>query len=259
MHYALRQATSQPGGQKPLNGRLPQCTPKERKVQRVLYLHRVVRVCANRTDAYAALRMDANIELIAIAGNDVGTDLANVRPWTIPVMKTAQSERWMRVAVDDGDDGERDVLEQTAPLLFKLDDDDDCGDEDIRGDIVNAFALCRLIQWLGARRQADIPESYYRAHGADAVLSIGPVAIPVHRTFIAARCAALAEVFSGRSFKRCAEAGCAAITITARTDESSGHLSLRVRGLTLLTALVLNCRHPTTPWLYGIAALRLQL
>ena len=212
------------------------------KFQRVLYLQRVVRVCANSTGAYAALRMDANIEPIAITGNDVSADVANVRPWMIPVKKTAQSERWMRVAVDDGDepvDGERDALEQTAPLLFKLEDDDDRGDEDIRGDIVNAFALCRLIKWLGARSQADIPESYYRAHGADIVLSVDSVAIPVHRTVIAARCAALAEVFSGRPFKRFAEAGCAAITITASTDEISRRPCLRVQGLTLLTVLVL--------------------
>jgi hypothetical protein len=212
------------------------------KFQRILYLQRVVRVCANSTGAYAALRVDANVEPIAITGNDIGADLSNVRPWIVPVRKTDQSERWMRVVVheeDDPADRELDALEQTAPLLNKLEEDDNHGDEDIRCDVATAFELCRLIKWLRRVKKGDIPESYYRAHGADAVLSIGSISVPVHRTVIAARSATLAEVFSGRLIKRRAEAGCAAITISAMTDERSSRLCLRVHGLTLLTVLVL--------------------
>jgi hypothetical protein len=212
------------------------------KFQRVLYLQRVVRVCVNSTGAYAALRIDANIEPIAITGNDMGADLANVRPWIIPVKKTNQSERWMRVVVNEegatAEDQELDALEQTEPLLNRLEEDDNYGDEDIRGDVVAAFELCRLIKWLRGGRNEEIPESYYRAHGADAVLSIGSISVPVHRTIIAARSATLAGVFSGRPIKRPTEAGCSAITISV-TDENPSRCSLRVHGLTLLTVLVL--------------------
>jgi hypothetical protein len=211
------------------------------KFQRVLYLQRVVRVCANSTGAYAALRMDADVESIAITGNDMGKDLANVCPWVIPVRKMDQSERWMRVVADESAPvvGERDALEQTAPLLNKLEEDDENGDDDIKGDVATAFELCRLIKWLRGRRREDIPEAYYRAHGADAVLFVDTLSIPVHRTVIAARSAALAETFSGRPIKRRAEAGCAAITISAMIDESSCRPCLHVHGPTLLTVLIL--------------------
>ena len=211
------------------------------KFQRVLYLQRVVRVCANSTGAYAALRIDANVEPIAITGNDMGADLANVRPWIIPVKQTGQSERWIRVVDEEGAtaDKELDALEQTEPLLNKLEEDDSHGDEDIRGDVAAAFELCRLITWLRGRKNGEIPQSYYRAHGADAVLSIGPISVPVHRTVLAARSAPLAGVFSGRPIKRPAEAGCAAITISSMTDHSPSRYYLRVHGLTLLTVLVL--------------------
>ena len=211
------------------------------KFQRVLYLQRVVRVCANITGAYAALRVDATVEPIEITGNDIGADLANVRPWIIPVKRTDQSGRWIRV-VDEEDahaDKELHALEQTAPLLNKLEEDDSHGDEDVRSDVATAFELCRLIKWLRGREKGDIPESYYRAHGADAVLSIGSISIPVHHTVIAARSATLAEVFSGQPIKHRAEAGCAAITISAIANESSSRCCLHVHGLTLLTVLVL--------------------
>lgn len=201
-----------------------------------------MRVCANSTGAYAALRMDANVEPIAITGNNMGADLANVRPWIIPVKRTEQNERWMRVVVDEDGapaDGERDALEQTAPLLSKLDDDDDQGDEDIKGDVATAFELCRLVKWLRERKQEDIPETYYRAHGADAVFSVDSFSIPVHRTVIAARSIALAEVLSGRPIRHRAEAGCPAINISAMTDEFSCRPYLHVQGPTLLTGLVL--------------------
>ena len=210
------------------------------KFQRVLYLQRVVRVCANSTGAYAALRMDADVESVAITGNDMGADLANVCPWVIPVRKMDQSDRWMRAVVDEGAPaaGERDALEQTAPLLDKLEEDDENGDDDIKADVATAFELCRLIKWLGGR-QGNIPEAYYRAHGADTVLFVDTLSIPVHRTVIAARSAALAETFSGRPMKRRAEAGCAAITISAVIDERSCRPCLHVHGPTLLTVLIL--------------------
>lgn len=211
------------------------------KFQRVIYLQRVVRVCANSTGAYAALRIDANVEPIAVTGNDMGADLANVRPWIIPVRKSDQSERWVRVVVDEDapTDKELDALEQTEPLLSKLEEDDNHGDEDVRGDVATAFELCRLIMWLRGRKNGDIPEPYYRAHGADAVLFIGSIPVPVHRAIIAARSAALAGVFSGQPIKRPAEEGCTAITISSMADESSSRRSLHVHGLTLLTVLVL--------------------
>lgn len=212
------------------------------KFQRVLYLQRVVRVCANSTGAYAALRMDADVESIAITGNDMGADLANVCPWIISVKKTGQSERWMRLVADeDGAPaaGERDALEQTAPLLSKLEEDDENGDDDIKGDVATAFELCRLIKWLRGRRQGDIPEAYYHAHGADSVLFVDSLSIPVHRTVIAARSAALAEAFSGGPIKRRAGAGCAAITISTMINESSCRPCLHVHGPTLLTVLIL--------------------
>ena len=172
----------------------------------------------------------------------MGADLENVRPWIIPVKKTDQSERWVRVVVDEEGataDKELDALEQTEPLLNKLEEDDNHGDEDIRGDVAAAFELCRLIKWLRGRKNGNIPESYYRAHGADAVLSIGSISVPVHRTVIAARAATLAGVFSGRPIKFPTEPGYPAITISSITDETLPRCCLRVHGLTLLTVLVL--------------------
>lgn len=185
--------------------------------------------------------MDADVESIGITGNDMGADLANVCPWIIPVRKADQSARWMRVVADEGGApaaGECDAVEQTAPLLSKLEEDDDNGDDDIKGDVPTAFELCRLIKWLRGR-QGDVPEAYYRAHGADAVLVVDFLVIPVHRTVIAARSAALADAFSGRPIKHRAEAGCAAITISATIDESSCRPCLQVHGPTLLTVLIL--------------------
>ncbi|KZT01007.1 uncharacterized protein LAESUDRAFT_764135 [Laetiporus sulphureus 93-53] len=54
---------------------------KASKFQQVPYMQRVVRVCANTTGAYGALRVDYEPQPIRIVGNVLAQDLAEMQPW----------------------------------------------------------------------------------------------------------------------------------------------------------------------------------
>ncbi|KIJ37956.1 hypothetical protein M422DRAFT_259341 [Sphaerobolus stellatus SS14] len=51
------------------------------KFTRVAFIHRVIRVCANAAGAFGAVRLNYVPKVVKVEGNNLGQDLATIRPW----------------------------------------------------------------------------------------------------------------------------------------------------------------------------------
>lgn len=181
------------------------------KFQRIPYLQRVFRVCANSTGSFGALRADAKLDLIPIQLNTLSVDLDGMRPWATN-LHGLEEEGSPRTNAKEMSLEVEDTVERSMPLLpKKADDDDDEGpeDSDVVKDIEAALELCDII----ARRihvpdreeAADLgfPPALWRKRGADAIISVGSanggkLDIHVHRAILKARCLKLERMFGSR-------------------------------------------------------------
>ena len=166
------------------------------KFQRIPYLQRVVKVCANGIGSFAALRQEAKLGPIIVSGTRLHEDMNMIRPFILHYL-----HRGLHIddAVDIASLGERaTTIGSGCVINVGLDDEDD----DTAGLVVigqNIETLSQLLGVLGTAQHAEnLPqmEELWRAHGADAIVHC-VVDIPVHRVILASRCSALAGVFRG--------------------------------------------------------------
>ncbi|GAA5990096.1 hypothetical protein JCM10908_005820 [Rhodotorula pacifica] len=144
------------------------------KFTRVPNLQRVIRVAANSTGGYAALRADVPLRFIEIDGPSLSSNLATLMPhWTRVRGPEAMKE------VDTAADRARQAGADAS-------DDEDETDLVIERDIVVAQKLLQVLhEW-------DLTWEVLTS-GTDAHLKVGALDIPVHRSILAARSSVLAQ------------------------------------------------------------------
>ncbi|KAI0091451.1 hypothetical protein BDY19DRAFT_1030603 [Irpex rosettiformis] len=170
-------------------------TGKATKFQRVPYLQRVVRVCANSTGAFGALRVDAELDPIDIVGNLLKDDLALVQPYLL------------RPGDTDGESGYEEGEDVLEELKETLDIDEQDESPAITKDYQELASLCRLLLEHKASRgtgpfseDAGMQTANGNCHGADLVIHVESGSrprIPAHCAILAARSPVLAEVLAG--------------------------------------------------------------
>ncbi|KAF7431199.1 hypothetical protein PC9H_006920 [Pleurotus ostreatus] len=171
------------------------------KFQRVSHLQRVVRVCANSTGAFGALRMEFQPRRISVEGNRMEQDLRSIFPSEVPVaepntLSIRERERgrgrdearvWRADEVEDGR-GE-DYGEDDAAIL---------------GDREELEGLCVYLEACVASERPARPLKIDVDHGADLVLHVAPSKKPstpsfmttAHRVILAARSRPLLRILS---------------------------------------------------------------
>ncbi|GAA6032146.1 hypothetical protein JCM8097_007096 [Rhodosporidiobolus ruineniae] len=143
------------------------------KFARVPYLQRVIRVAANSTGGFAALRADVPLRHIEIEGPTLARDCLSLLP------------HWQRIGPP----------EAAAPRRTKRaeEDEDDEDDTDlvIERDIAVASKLMELV------RRWDLTWEV-SSSGTDAVVNAGSLSIPAHKVVLGARSPALAQHLASR-------------------------------------------------------------
>ncbi|BGP49680.1 hypothetical protein JCM10450v2_005585 [Rhodotorula kratochvilovae] len=142
------------------------------KFSRVPYLQRVIKVAANSTGGFAALRADVPLRFIDLDGPSLAADLLALLP------------HWERV----GPPAPPPAKPQRAPDEEDDDEDDDT-DAVIERDIAVATKLMEVL------RRWDLTWETSE-NGTDAVINVGVRSIPVHKAVLAARSPVLAQHFA---------------------------------------------------------------
>ncbi|KAI0683880.1 hypothetical protein BC835DRAFT_1422860 [Cytidiella melzeri] len=166
------------------------------KFQRVPYLQRVVRVCANSTGAFGALRVDADLQPIHVVGNLLPQDLALIQPYF----------------QFDGDDAAGSFDVTAGPEETDVGEQEDSAS--IEKDRRDLKILCRVLQAHKAARDTGSDDGPFEEqessahhslnrHGADLLIHVQSgtqptIKIPAHCVVLAARSAVLSEVLGGR-------------------------------------------------------------
>jgi hypothetical protein len=151
---------------------------RTQKYQRVPGLQRVVAVAANSTDGFAALRADAVIRPLDVAGKSLGENVGEMQPY-IAALGEAVVELERSVLDDEGDEDEE--------------------NEGIMEDVKLAERLC-LVVARGCKRDGfPVTLEPHVLHGADMRVT-GVIDVPGHRAVLLSRCQSLREVVSGTDF-----------------------------------------------------------
>ncbi|KAF8159222.1 hypothetical protein B0H34DRAFT_394330 [Crassisporium funariophilum] len=174
---------------------------KTNRFERVPYLQRVVRVCANSTGAYGALRVDWEPRKVEVVGNVIERDMKGVQPYLsfyrdsndaggVPQeeLKPKARRRMRSHSVDD------------PPGLIDYEQEEDVGIEE---DISGVLELCNVLvceQRMRKEGGGIVPyEGMRLPDGADTMLLVqsSGAAFPVHRAVLAARSGVLLALLSG--------------------------------------------------------------
>ncbi|GJE93782.1 hypothetical protein PsYK624_099430 [Phanerochaete sordida] len=202
------------------------------KFARVPCLQRVVRVYANSTGAFAALRVDARVDEVCVEGRTLREEIEGVVPWFGPPAdgrrqgREAVSVLGVGVRVDGDEDGDG---ERERPRDVEDGEDDPA----VLRDQVALAALLMLLdthaQAVKASRalpgEAPLPSplsgTSEGAHGADLLVHVlggTEPRIPAHRAILGARSAVLRAVLAGKACEVKVSGG-AAIRIALAKDK----------------------------------------
>ncbi|GAA6003739.1 hypothetical protein JCM10207_003573 [Rhodosporidiobolus poonsookiae] len=141
------------------------------KFSRVPFLQRVIKVAANSTGGFAALRADVPLRFIEIEDATLARDLLHLLP------------HWQRIAPEAASTARR------AKRSGEDSDDEDDSDAVIERDIEVATQLAAVV------RRWDLTWEVSSA-GTDAVINAGTLSIPAHKAILSARSPLLARHFS---------------------------------------------------------------
>lgn len=172
------------------------------KFQRVPLLQRVVRVHANSAGAYAALRVDARVDIVPIGGRVIKEEMCDVVPWwgEKKVIRGAQAAEHTEVDTKPQCHAEEAAKHWNDP-------DDDIHDPTIVEEQLLLARFLNLLERYTALRKEGVTgpfplsDTAPRSHGADLtvhVLTASEPRIPAHRAVLGARSKVLREVLAGR-------------------------------------------------------------
>ena len=164
------------------------------KFERVPFLQRVTRVCANSTGAYGALRVDWEPSPIDVTGDGIDMTLKDVQPY-------------LEFYRDDVE-AEADIGTEIHSMGMLLHDDDIEDDMAVQEDIASIMELCRILKCEQHMRKAGGGIVHYHRedgkpvplpNGADTMIYVQPygVVFPVHRFVLSARSDVFNSLFCG--------------------------------------------------------------
>ena len=235
---------------------------KTSKFERVPFLQRVTRVCANSTGAYGALRVDWEPKPIDVTGDGIDMTLKDVQPYL--EFYRGEVEAQADVALEIPDTG---MKARQQPL-----DDDIEEDMAVQDDITSILELCRILRCEQHMRKAGGGSVQYHRedgklaplpNGADTMVYVQPygVVFPVHRFVLAARSDVLKSLLCGLKAERKVERSKVGEKIVGnqergkgKEDDSSLRVNLRLlpskpgsgNGILKLTRLSIDGCHPLT-------------
>ncbi|KLT41743.1 RCC1/BLIP-II protein [Cutaneotrichosporon oleaginosum] len=171
------------------------------KFRRIPYLQRIIKVAANETGGFAAIRADARPSPIALKGKTLEEDMFSLQP------HIRRYESQMTAADFDG------------PVVRRnTEDEEDEGSNSVHHDIVVATQLCRILdRWQGHNSDSLFAWSEPLL-GSDVSITVGEYVIPAHSVVLCLRTAVFARVLSGQAvegLKLAAEDGRPAIQMDA--------------------------------------------
>ncbi|PIL24898.1 hypothetical protein GSI_12785 [Ganoderma sinense ZZ0214-1] len=163
------------------------------KFQRVPYIQRITKVCANATGAFAALRSDWNPEEVQVVGNRLSQDLAIV----LPVSKLIEPEHHA-IGTSLGAFG------TSLDPLMDLEQGSDEEEEDtaVQSDVKQLKSLASVIlRFKEARKGTDganVLDLNNMPYSADLVVHVqsNGIDFPAHRVILAARSTVLNQILS---------------------------------------------------------------
>ncbi|KAG8811719.1 hypothetical protein FRC17_002346 [Serendipita sp. 399] len=167
------------------------------KFQRINNLQRVIRVCANSTGSFAALRLDATPRPLSLEPKSFMGELAKLMPF-----KCYLSQYATKVLSNAETSAKEATIEEVTSLLAANDaDDDEAPETDITHDIRLAIEMCEYLS------RASVISSSVKASpnnsslapdlGADLQLKSGNFVLPIHRIVLATCIPALRPALRG--------------------------------------------------------------
>lgn len=172
------------------------------KFQRVPLLQRVVRVHANSAGAYAALRVDARVDIVPVEGQVIREEMRGVVPWWCEKKVIRGAQVAEQVEVDT-----KPQCHAEEAVKHRSDADDDPRDSEIVPEQLLLSQLLSLLEKYAASRKEGVngpfplSDTAPRSHGADLtvhVLAASEPRIPAHCAILGARSKVLREVIAGR-------------------------------------------------------------
>lgn len=147
------------------------------KFQQVPYLQRIVRVMANETGSYAALRAPSPLALAPVRGSILGDELRQLLP-----------------ALADPIDNDASEWHPPSPASDSDSDDESLSSARVDRTAMQVRAMLQAALSTDGTTPVHLRDSHQQA-GCDAVLLVeqGAHAVPVHRLLLAVRVPALAE------------------------------------------------------------------
>ena len=228
---------------------------KTSKFQRVPFLQRVTRVCANSTGAYGALRVDWEPKAIDVAVNGIDMNLKGVQPY----LEFYRGE--VEVQVDVASLNEDRVLSSS----LHLHDDDKEDDVAVEDDITGVLELCRILRCEQRMRKAGGGSVQYHSedgkplplpNGADTMVYVQPygVVFPVHRFVLGARSDVFQSLFCGLKTEQKVKVGVGSQEKSRAKEDPFLRVNLRLlpskpgpgNGVFKLTRLSIDGCHPLT-------------
>lgn len=153
------------------------------KFRRIPYLQRVIKVAANESGAFAAIRVDARPTPIALKGKTLVDDMFSLQPH-IQRFENQMSE----------EDFERHVTSATRVPA----EEEEADSNSVARDTVVAVELCQII----SRWQAHNDESLFAWSepllGSDLIIKVAGYEIPAHSVILSLRSPVLAGLLSGK-------------------------------------------------------------
>ncbi|KIJ30085.1 hypothetical protein M422DRAFT_268442 [Sphaerobolus stellatus SS14] len=173
------------------------------KFTRVPFIHRVIRVCANAAGAFGAVRLNYVPKVVKVEGNNLGRDLATIRPW-------ARGE-------EEEMGGKERLSTYSARGYIKLLEED----KKTRKDGKSGVFGVDLQDW-GLDGKVKM-----KLHGADMLVRAGML-IPVHRVVLAMKSGVLRGFMDGGGVTLSRQAGSTASSSksSSRSKSSSANASL---------------------------------
>ena len=245
---------------------------KTSKFERVPFLQRVTRVCANSTGAYGALRVDWKPSTIDVPGDGIDMTLKDIQPYLEFYRGEVEAQADVAMEVPStGMRARRQVLDEDRVLSSSLllHDDDIEDDMAVQGDIRSILELCRILRCEQHMRKAGGGSVQYHRedgklaplpNGADTMIYVQPYAVvfPVHRFVLAARSDVFKSLFCGLKAEHKMKVGEKSVGSQekgkGKEDDPSLRVNLRLlpskpgsgNGILKLTRLSIDGCHPLT-------------
>ena len=229
------------------------------KFERVPFLQRVTRVCANSTGAYGALRVDWEPSPIDLIGDGIEMTLKDVQPYL----------EFYRGDVEAQADIATEIPNTGMRARRRSLDDDIEDDMAVRDDITGLLELCCILKCeQHMRKVGGGSVQYHREdgkpvplpNGADTMVYVQPygVVFPVHRFVLAARSDVFKSLFCGLKAEQKLKVGEKRMGSQEKGKGKENDPSLRVNlrllpskpgsgnGILKLTRLSIDGCHPLT-------------